>query len=142
MFVRKIAFAKSGQNLQPIHKTIPPRNVTQQGSKRKRGGSKKGTTANFHTWKWKHVRVQDYEQIPKGNKTSWLMKKGISRANMSRWRLHFENHEFDPHSELKKQCASQQPRKLKYATAEEELYCWYRSRRAEGYSVTRFLLLL
>jgi hypothetical protein len=94
---KKIAFAKSGQNLQPIHKTIPPRNVTQQGSKRKRGGSKKGTTANFHTWKWRHARVQDYEQIPKGHKTSWLMKKGISRLNMSRWRLHFQNHEFDPH---------------------------------------------
>lgn len=139
-----ISFKKKSKFEKIIPQDILPKKRKKNASrpnKNKRGGSKKGTTANFHTWKWRHARVEEYEKLPKGQKCKWLMKKGICRSNMSRWRNHFEKHEFDPHVQLRKQIYSKTPRTLKYAEAEKKLYDFYRRRRDLGYRTPKNLIL-
>ena len=50
------------------------------------------------------------------------MKNNISRANISRWEKHLEDHEFDPHRLNKLQTHSAENRKRKFQETEVELY--------------------
>jgi hypothetical protein len=109
--------------------------------KRKRGGSKKGISHVFHTWKWRHRRAKEYQEIPKGKKIIWLMKNNISRANIARWQRHLEEHEFDPHRLLKLQTHSAENRKRKFLETEIKLYNWYQTRREQGLRVTKDMMM-
>ena len=68
------------------------------------------------------------------------MKDNISRANISRWEKHLEDHEFDPHRLNKLQTHSAENRKRKFQETEVELYMYYQTRREEELRVRKEML--
>ena len=75
------------------------------------------------------------------HRVGWLMKNNISRANISRWEKHLEDHEFDPHRLNKLQTHSAENRKRKFQETEVELYKYYQTRREEELRVTKEMLI-
>ena len=96
---------------------------------------------NIEFWNLRHRRAKQYQKIRKVEKVRWLMKYNISRANISRWEKHLEDHEFDPHRLNKLQTHSAENRKRKFQETEVELYKYYQTRREEGLRVTKEMLI-
>ena len=128
------------QTGQPGPKTTLTEATFPTETKKKKGGSKPGSTRHLRSIRWKLKAAKEYRNLKKGAKSAWLKRKRIDWASVNRWVKKIDEWEELSASSLNFTTSNKPWVEGYYKEHEQRLYQMYRQRRDNGNKVTHLWL--